>query len=109
VRKVAESFEEWFKKRFEWAKRLYKKSDWKRILEGAPPFSADELRPVEAMKRFSFERVGTADNADMQIRVRNDSKLHLRYLTVGAKAPGRLDGAVYPDVSDIGPREFENH
>lgn len=105
VRKVAESFEEWLKKRFERAKKLYKKSEWKRILEGAPPFSADELGVVEAMKRFSFERVGTANNGNMQIRVRNDSKLHLPYLTVGAKASGRLDGAVYLDVSDIGPGE----
>lgn len=105
VRKVAESFEEWLKKRFERAKKLYKKSEWKRILEGALPFSSEELLVVAAMNRFSFERVGTASNGDMLIRVSNDSKRHLPYLTVGAKAPGRLDGAVYLDISDIGPGE----
>src|SRR5260370_15751327 len=33
VRKAADSFEEWLKKRFERAKKLYKKSDWKLIIE----------------------------------------------------------------------------
>jgi hypothetical protein len=105
LRKVSDSFAEWLKKRFVSAKKLYKKSEWKRISEGAAPFSDEERRLVSAIELFSFERVGIANNGDMQIRVSNASKLRLPYLTVGAKTLGQLEGAVFLDVSGIGPGE----
>ncbi len=107
IRKVADSFADWLQQRFERCKRLYKKAEWKRIVAGALPFTTTELSIVEAIKLYSFERVGTASNGDAQIRVHNGSTLRLSHLTIGANAPGRLNGTIYLDVSNIGPGESQ--
>jgi hypothetical protein len=105
VRKAAASFEEWLKKRFNSSKALYKKRDWRRIIEGAPPFTEEELRIVEAIKRFDFEKVGAAASGNTLIKVYNGSAIKLRYLSIGVRAKGRIEGGGYLDVSDIGPGE----
>lgn len=103
LRKSANSFEEWFKKRWGAAKRLYKKSEWKKIVAGATPFTDHELRLIDAMELFEFQRVGVAKNGDMQIQIWNGSDLWLSRLTIDVRAPGRLEGTIHVDVSEIGP------
>lgn len=103
LRKSANSFEEWFKKRWKAAKRLYKKSEWKKIVAGATPFTDHELRLIDAMELFEFQRIGVAKNGDMQIQIWNGSDLWLPRLTIDVRAPGRLEGTIHVDVSEIGP------
>ncbi len=105
LRKSADSFEEWLKKRYASARKLYKKSDWRRILEGAVPFTEDELRIVEAIDKFAFEKAGIASNGNVLIKVHNDSKMRFDYLTIGVRAKGRIEGGGHVNVSRIGPGE----
>jgi len=105
LRKAADSFEEWIRNRFQRCRKSISKRDWKRVLEGPPPFTEEELRVIEARNQFQLERVGVASNGDMQIRVLNGSQIRLSHLTIGARVPGRLEGTVYLDVSGVGPHE----
>lgn len=105
VRKAADSFEHWLRKRYNQCRKLYKKAEWKRIVEGAAPFTPEEKSIVEAIGLFSFEKVGVAENGDLKIRVSNNSNRRLPYLSIGARVPGRLNGGIRVDVSDLAPGE----
>ncbi len=105
LRRVAGSFGEWLKKRLESSRKLYKKSEWKHIAKGATPFSDEELRIVDALKDYDFEKTGISPDGNLLIRVHNGSSMKLHYLTAGARAKGRLEGAVRLQVSSIAPGE----
>lgn len=102
---IADNFEDWLKNRFNKAKTLYSKSEWEKILAGAPPFNSKEIKIVEAIGQFSFEKVGVSNDRNVLIKVHNGSGIRLKWLTVGVRVPGLLDGGVWLDISDIAPGE----
>lgn len=105
LRRTADSFEEWFQKRFNAAQKLYTKTEWNQILQGPRPFTQPELEILAAMQKFTVEPVGTAPNGDLKIRVYNGSSRTLPCLTVDVMAVGRLSGTVMLNVSSIQPGE----
>jgi hypothetical protein len=103
LRMGEKSFEEWLKTRFKRARKLYKKSEWLEIIKGASPFTIEELDICEAIPNFTFKKIGIAEDGDILIEVHNASDRYFDFLTVGVKVPGCLEGAVFLDVSRIGP------
>jgi len=101
---AANSFDEWLVKRSRTAKRTFSAKEWRAILVGPAPFTAEELKIVEARKRFECVVVGTAKNGQWQFDVRNNSRGTLPYLTLEVVwKDGSLIGGVWLPVSHVRP------
>lgn len=111
VTRSAEGFEDWLEKKCKWARRQFKKKEWKRIEEGPPPFTPEEQAIVQARRRYSWQMKGIAGNGDLRFEVHNGSSMLLPYLSIGLRDKRKatedrsLDGGAWLPVSSIQPGE----
>ena len=104
--KVAHSFDEWFLNKYETAKGKIKKSEWKKIQAGPPPFSEEEKRIVEARRLFTWKVVGISESGKIQFEVHNGSTMTLPFLSIGIHSKDRkVNGGAWLPISDVGPGE----
>jgi hypothetical protein len=99
---VAEPFLAWFEHCVRSARRRYTRREWRAILQGPPPFSAEELAIVHARERFAWRLVGVADDGELVFEVTNHSDRRLPFLSIGISAPG-LEGGLWLAVADLEP------
>lgn len=98
------TFEEWLSLRCEDARSTYSDKEWQQLLDGPPPFSAEERLIVEARNQFIWRVVGVNDKGDIQILVKNNSQIILPFLSLGVRAKdGSINGGVWLPVSDVKP------
>lgn len=109
LRRTASGIEEWITKKCKAAKKQYSKERWAGIVRGPEPFSAQEKDILEARRKYRWEKIGVADNEDIQFEVFNGSNTVLPYLAIGilgqlrpAKS-GPLTGGAFLPVSSILP------
>ena len=62
IKRVADTFDEWLRNRWEKAKGQFSAREWKKICEGPDPFSPDELEVIEARKTFHWRVLGIDEN-----------------------------------------------
>jgi hypothetical protein len=106
LRKVSDTFEQWIEKRCLDCKKRIGKTRWAKILEGPMPFSAEEMRIIEARKRFEWSVMGKTDNDDVRFKVHNGSDITLPFLSIGIRSIDRkFNGGVYLPVSALKPGE----
>lgn len=113
MRKTADGFEQWLKKKCAAARKRFKKKDWEAIQNGPSPFTERERAVVEARRHFHWRVVGASPNEDLRFEIRNESTMSLPYLSVGIRGKrrppndGPLTGGVHLPVSAIGPGESQ--
>lgn len=104
LRQTAESFEKWLKKRCSDARRKYGARRWQEIVQGPEPFSQEEMRVLEARRKFQWEVAGITSNGDLRFKVTNGSELSLPYLSVGIRSPaGDFEGRVFVPITHVAP------
>lgn len=98
-------FAEWILSSYNWAKSKYSPKQWRRIIDGPPPFSSDELSIVEARRLFQWSLIGYADDGDALFEIENLSSMVLPFLTIGITDVSQkiLIGSVWLNVSHIEP------
>jgi hypothetical protein len=105
----ANGFEEWLEKKGKWARRQFKKKDWKKIEEGPPPFTPEEQLIVKARRLFRWKYIGISGNDALRFEVHNGSAMILPYLTIGLRdtrsspEARRPEGGVWLPVSSVLP------
>lgn len=98
------TFDEWLSFRCEDARISYSDKKWQQILDGPPPFTAEERLIVEARNQFVWHVIGVSANGDIQILVRNNSQITIPFLSLGVRArDGSINGSVRLTVKDIEP------
>ncbi len=111
LRKTASGFEEWLKAKCNWARKKYKQSEWKAIMQGPSPFTVEEKAILAARKQFRWRIVGISGNGDLKFEIHNGSKMVLPYLSVGIRGKHRppnqgiLNGGGRLPVASIIPGE----
>lgn len=103
-RKVADTFEDWFRTSYFRAIKEIGNDSWRRALHDAPPFNSSEIEIVESLKHFHFRKVGVTNDGNVQIEVANRSSRSLAYLSVGVRFR-QLEGKVTIPVAEVGPGE----
>jgi hypothetical protein len=93
--KVADGFEAWLIKRYRAVRRTYKKQKWAEIVAGPAPFTPQELRIIEARRKFTWRVAGITPERTFLFEVHNGSDTVLPYLTAGVR---RKDGSPYGGV-----------
>lgn len=96
-------FEEWLLENCKIARRQFKKKRWAEILVGPKPFSAEELRVIEARRLFKWRVVGIADDKDLLLEITNGSDIVLPYLTIHVKGKTIGRGGLFVPVSTVLP------
>jgi hypothetical protein len=99
------SFSVWLRKSYDLVKAKYSPTKWQKIINGPKPFTPEEMRIVEARKKFIWQHVGFADNGDAIFEVENRSAISLPFLSIGVQGKGGsiLIGGVYLRVGAIPP------
>lgn len=107
AREIYQNFSDWLYASYVWARSKYSPRQWALVINGAKPFSIDELKIVEARRLFEWRLVGFAENGDAIFEVENHSNLVLPFLSIGVKDSDDsiLIGGVWLDVSEIKPGE----
>ena len=111
IRRFADSFEEWLKIKCDFARRQFKKREWKAIEQGPPPFNAQELAIVNARNRFRWRVIGIAADENLCFEIHNGSEITLPYLSVGIRGrlrppkSGPLNGGAFLPIGSILPGE----
>lgn len=100
--RTAANFEEWFERCVRVARRRYGRREWRAIVAGFAPFSAEELAIVRARALYSWRLVGPAADGELIFEVSNHSDRVLPYLSIGVVAP-RLQGGIWLPVADVPP------
>ena len=100
--RTAANFEEWFERCVRVARRRYGRREWRAIVAGPAPFSAEELAIIRARALYSWRLVGPAANGELIFEVSNHSDRVLPYLSIGVTAP-RLQGGIWLPVADLQP------
>lgn len=90
LRRVAKGFDEWLRLRWESAKADYSHQNWQNILDGPEPFTAQELKIVEARRKFGWKLLSVDDKCAMRFEVTNGSDRCLPYL--GIRVHGKRSG-----------------
>lgn len=109
LRATGAGFPDWLKHKCNWARSHYKREEWKAIEDGPSPFSKKEQAIVEARRLFHWRVVGVTSNDDVRFEIHNDSKMTLRYLSIGIRGKlrppesGPLTGGGYLPVGSIRP------
>lgn len=98
-------FSEWLISAYDWAKAKYSSKKWRRIIDGPPQFSFDELSIVESRRLFQWSMIGFAADGDALFEVENLSTMTLPFLTIGIRDVNQqiLIGSAWLDVSHIEP------
>ncbi|MFN0018847.1 MAG: hypothetical protein ACKVP0_11355 [Pirellulaceae bacterium] len=108
IKKTADGFEEWLRKKCVAARKRYKKKEWQAIECGPPPFSDQERSIVESRGKFRWRLIGISENGSIQFEVHNGSKDILPYLTIGIRGKRRntdaiLEGGIWLPVRSVLP------
>ncbi len=104
LRRQANGFEEWLKKRCTAARRRYKKKEWQAVLNGPVPFSEEEMAVVAARRKYEWRVVRITEDGDFEFEVRNGSTMMLPYLTLGVnRKNGSPFGGIWLPVGHIRP------
>jgi hypothetical protein len=106
---TANGFEEWLRKTCARARQFYTKEHWREIEKGPPPFSNEEMRIIEARRKFRWRVVGISPSGDIQFEVYNGSDMVLPYLSLGIRGKRRgnedmLEGGVWLPVGSLLPK-----
>lgn len=106
-RVLNDGFSAWLDDAYQWAKAKHSPAQWRRIVAGPAPFTAEELSVVEARRRFEWAHVGFSNSGDAIFRVANHSSRRLPWLSIGVQGKGGsvLVGGAWLDVGKIGPGE----
>ena len=102
-RRIASSFEEWFRRSFLSCRRFYTKKEWDLSRQPARPFDDRERAVVEALQQFRIRMVGVTSTGEVQVEVENGSKMELPYLTIGVRGQTGMEGRVPLRTAGIGP------
>lgn len=103
-RRAAESFGIWIERACLFARKRFRRAEWKNLLSGPSPFTEREIRVVAARRQFDWRRVESGESGTLRIEVHNGSELRLPYLSIGAKWPNGL-GGYWLKVDLIAPGE----
>jgi hypothetical protein len=108
VRQTADSFEEWLVNKCAAERKRFTTEEWKVIEEGPLPFSEQEMKIVEARRKYRWRVVGVAENGDLQFEVHNGSDATLPFLTIGIRGKRRgtddpLNGGIWLPVGTVLP------
>jgi len=63
IKKTADGFEEWLRKKCVAARKRYKKKEWQAIEIGPPPFSDQEKIIIESRCKFRWRIIGISEMA----------------------------------------------
>lgn len=101
---VADGFETWLRKRCTAAKRKYTKAAWAKIIDGPIPLTSEEIKIIEARRKFTWRVLDVTPEQDFLIEVHNGSEAVLPFLSIGVrwKVSGSNGGIKIP-VSNIPP------
>jgi hypothetical protein len=103
-RELYPSFSIWFQSDFERIRRRYTKSAWHKILVGPKPFSARELRVVEARRKFRWKVLRPTEKNMVAFLVENNSDTTIPFISIGINHKhGVFSGGVWLDVSGVRP------
>lgn len=109
MRQRAAGFSEWLEMKCNWARKQYKKREWKEVVQGPPPFSSFELDVVNARRCMTWRVVGISTDGNLRFEIRNSSKLALPYLTLGFRGKmrppkqGELKGRLRIPIATVLP------
>jgi hypothetical protein len=108
LRRTAEGFEEWLRKKAATARQAFKKGEWEAIVQGPIPFNEQELAIVDARRKFRWRVVGVSEAGAVRFEVRNESTMSLPFLSLGVRGKnrrdgGRFEGGVFLRVDHISP------
>ncbi|MCB9933081.1 MAG: hypothetical protein H6841_06645 [Planctomycetes bacterium] len=107
----ASRFDEWLQQKCAWAKRQFKKKEWREIENGPQPFTLAEQAVVDARRRFTWSVLGLGENGVHRFEVHNGSAMALPFLTIGlrdkrkSKEDRMLDGSAWLPVEAVHPGE----
>jgi hypothetical protein len=108
IHQTGTGFEEWLRKKCEWARRTFTKKEWRAIEKGPLPFNDQEQAIVEARRKFRWRVVGISSTGGIQFEVHNGSDVVLPFLSVGIRGKRRgtdatLNGGVWLPVGSVLP------
>jgi hypothetical protein len=102
--KVSYNFEEWLAESCTEARKSYSKEEWTKIVRGPTPFSRQEEEIIEARRQIHWAVVGIDPSGDHILKVTNNSRRTLPFLTVGVRSKDRrLNGTVRLPIRHVGP------
>ncbi len=107
---VSPGFEQWLVERCRFARERFSDEEWQEAVGLPPPFNEQELKIVEARRKFRWRVVGISHSGDLLFEIHNASDIRLPFLSIGIRGPIRsqdntLTGGVWIPVLDIGPGE----
>ena len=103
------AFSEWLAARFDARKRRYGKRRWAALERGPEPWSAEELKIIEARRLFRWDLMESGSTSRPVFRITNGSARCLSHITIEyeAKVPslirGVLHGGLVFDVAGLPP------
>lgn len=101
---LSPSFDQWLADAYRAIQARYPKKQWKAIVEGPPPFDAEEASMVEARAKFVWRNLGADANGDLLIEIENQSERSIPRFSLGARSlDRRLHGGLHLDVAAIAP------
>lgn len=103
-RKRAGSFQDWFFRSFQVARKKYSERQWATLLEPVQPFTERERQIVGAMELFEVRKVGMSETDKILFEVTNRSEVELSWLRFTIRWPGSWGVGALP-VSGIKPGE----
>jgi hypothetical protein len=102
---VADSFNTWFKKKWDKCRKQLGNRRWQAALDGPKPFSAEEALIAESADLFEVQQLGVADNGGVKLLVKNCSSICLPAITIHAEVPRGMYGLARLAVAGIQPNE----
>lgn len=109
MRQRSAGFLGWLEMKCNWARKQYKKREWKKVIQGPLPFSDFELDVVKARRCIIWRVVGISADGNLRFEIRNSSKIALPYLTLGFRGKmrppkqGELKGLLRLPISTVLP------
>jgi len=83
-------FNEWLEMRWRTARKQFSAAEWRQIVKGPEPFTAEELKIIEARRRFRWRLLDVGPDGTLQLEVTNESDRRLPY--IGIRAHGKRRG-----------------
>lgn len=108
LKRVDDSFSDWLLRRAKAARKTFKREEWKQVVEGATPFTQDELAIVSARRQFQVELVDFDIGNRWRFKIHNASNRYLKFLSIGILHRNqKLEGGLWIPVAHISPGSTE--
>lgn len=102
------NFADWLENCAKKARKRYTKKEWRKILEGPPPFSPEEEKIVGARSKYKWKKTGVTPDGQLLIEVTNESDMTLPYLTFNLTILNRdLVGGLWLPVNSVAPGQTQ--